>query len=72
MAPMLLSYFKKLVRGPGEMAQRLRALAALAEVLSSIPASTRRLTTISDNTLLWCAYMQTKHLYRENIGKIHT
>jgi hypothetical protein len=29
--------FKNIVRGAGEMAQRLRALTALQEVLSSIP-----------------------------------
>jgi len=32
--------------GAGEMAQRLRALTALPEVLSSIPATTWWLTTI--------------------------
>jgi hypothetical protein len=42
----------------------LRALAALAEVLGSIPASTWQPTVISDNILLWYAYLQTKHPYR--------
>jgi len=34
------SFIKKKILGPGEMAQRLRALADLPEVLSSIPTTT--------------------------------
>jgi hypothetical protein len=36
---LVLSYFKKQKPGAGEMAQRLKALTTLPEVLSSIPSN---------------------------------
>ena len=47
------SYTEKPCLGGGEMTQQLRALAALPEVLSSIPSQPRDDSQPSD-TLFWC------------------
>jgi hypothetical protein len=58
-----LSLTKGFALGAGEMAQRLRALAALPEVLSSNPTTAWWLTTIFNE--IWCPLLAFSHICKE-------
>jgi hypothetical protein len=51
--------------GAAEMAQRLRALAALLEVLSSI--SSNHMVTHNHFNVIWCPLLVCRHTCRQNI-----
>ncbi|CAO2608103.1 hypothetical protein LEMLEM_LOCUS13659 [Lemmus lemmus] len=59
-----LSAIKILLEGAGEIAQRLRALAALPDVLIQFPATTWWLTTICNE--IWCPLLASKHTDRQH------